>query len=98
MIDLSMVEKAVRPSQEILAHTNPLAKAIEGEISARGPIPFDKYMNTWLNGAIDSSGRFIAGYYTGDAAVIGDKDGKVDASHVDFVTPSEYTPLYGFML
>lgn len=83
---------------EGMSGSNPLARQLEARISQEGPIPFDKYMSTWLYGGPNQDGTFVPGFYTSGKAVIGNQDGQIPSRDVDFQTPSEKTPLFGYVL
>lgn len=72
---------------------NPLALEIENRIRKDGPMPFNEYMGI-CNYGVDS----VPGFYSGGKAVIGDNDGQMRASEVDYVTSPEMSPLFGFMI
>lgn len=78
--------------------TNPLAEILEEEIRAKGKISFDRLMSVWASGAKDRNENFIPGFYTSGEAIIGDNDGRLPRNVVDFYTPPEESPVFGFSL
>lgn len=77
---------------------NPLACYLESKIATNGPVPFSDFMHVWAQGCVDENGIFLPGYYASPHSVIGDRDALLTAETVDFNTPSEISPVYGFML
>ncbi len=80
--------------QKDLPIGNPLAQIVEQKIQQNGPIPFDQYMSAWLYGEADLNRRWVNGYYTGEHVGITTLDRKTNGVGA-FLTPPEYSPLYG---
>lgn len=77
---------------------SPLVQLLEEEIKKRGPIPFARYMQVCLYGGFDKDDSYIPGFYTGGVVQIGDEDGRIPENSVDFITPPEISPMFGFLI
>lgn len=77
--------------------SNPLVQIVEQKIHDSGPISFDDYMSAWLFGATSKFGRKANGYYNSPHVGISSFDRKTNGKSA-FITPPEYTPLYGGMM
>ncbi len=87
--------RAENNTPEVDSGATPLARHIERQITATGPISFGKYMELLLNGAKLSDGSHIPGFYTQEYVPIGDKDTAIPKDEVAFYTSPERTPLFG---
>lgn len=74
-----------------------LSVLIDDRIRRFGSISFEEYMSICLNGGITRDGEFIPGFYSRDIT-IGDRDGILPQSSVDFYTSPETSPVFGFLI